>query len=103
MRLPVGSLFESHAETAFTEEKIQFTEFTETKRESRRELTLDTLPLYHRRDKLYFFDKSWREKLNALKPTGLLTLLMSMPYPRRECGWLWSKLPQRRGVNVASH
>lgn len=103
MRLPVGSLFESHTETAFTEEKIQFAEFTETKRESRRELTLDTLPLYHRRDKLYFFDKSWREKLNALKPTGLLTLLMSMPYPRREYGWLWSKLPQRRGVNVASH
>ena len=88
----MGLRGESHAETAFAEEKIQFAEFAEAKRESRRELTLDTLPLYHRRDKLYFFDKSWREKLNALKPTGLLTLLMSMPYPRRSCRGLLPSL-----------
>ena len=62
---------------------IQFTEFnTDSPPKSKKpkhNLTLEVLPLYHRHDRLCFYDKSWREKLNALKPTGLLTLLMGIP------------------------
>ena len=43
--------------------------------ENRYQLT--QLSLYYSKNQLAFYDKKWREKLSALKPTGLLTLLLS--------------------------
>lgn len=53
---------------------MQLTNFEDTPKEK---LELMTLSLFHSTNKLFFYDNAWREKLNTLKPTGLLTLLMS--------------------------
>ena len=74
--LPVDSELDNHS---LEQADIQFSKFDEDFKKSKHNLTLDLLPLYHRHDQLCFYDKSWREKLNVLKPTGLLTLLMGIP------------------------
>lgn len=33
-------------------------------------------PLYHAKGRFNFYDNSWKKKLNTLKPSGLLTLIM---------------------------
>ena len=35
--------------------------------------------LYHSQGRFNFYDNSWKEKLNALKPSGLLNLIMGSP------------------------
>lgn len=45
--------------------------------ESKERYEISALSLYNSKNKLYFYDNTWKEQLNTLKPTGLLTLLMS--------------------------
>ena len=48
------------------------------------ELTM--IPLYHAKGRFNFYDNSWKEKLNTLKPSGLLTLIMGCPIEGHKLG-----------------
>ena len=49
------------------------------KQHKRTTYDLDMTVLYHSQGRFNFYDNSWKEKLNALKPSGLLNLIMGSP------------------------